>query len=122
MIYIFEHPETKQIKEVYQKMSDVHEYEENGVKWNRIFSLPNATIDSFGEVDPFDSKAFVKRTAKKGMSIGDMWDESKRLSQKREAEVGKDFVKVNTENEYKRRTGKTHPLADKPKTKYVDIK
>lgn len=120
-LYIYEHPKTGEIKEIIQTMTEKHEFSQAGVRWRRVFSNPNATIDSAASVDPFDRKAFIKYTAKKGMTVGDMWDESKRMSQKREAKVGKDFVKVNAENEYKHRTGKAHPLAEQAKPKYVNI-
>lgn len=122
--YVYEHPETGQTKEIVQRMSEPHEYSEDGIQWRRIFDSPNASIDTFGNMSPFDKQAFIKQTAKKGMTVGDMWDESKRLSDKRAAKVGKDFVKVNAENEYKHRTGKAHPMSEQAEvsSKHLDVK
>ncbi len=120
-IYLYEHPKTKEVREVIQRMNEKHVYSENGIEWVRVFISPNATIDSFNNLNPFDKDAFVKRTAKTGMKIGDMWDESKKMSQRRADSVGKDFVRVNAENDYKQRTGKDHPEAEKPKPKYLDV-
>ena len=53
------------------------------------------------------------------MTVGEMWDESKVLSKKREQSVGKDYVKVNAEENYKKLTGKPHPEAVLPKSKYI---
>lgn len=120
-IYIYEHPNGKEQIEVVQRMTEEHAYSKDGVQWKRVFALPAAKIDSFDNMDPFDRHAFIKRTATKGMTVGDMWDESSKLSEKRAKKVGKDFVKVNTENDYKFRTGKSHPFAEKPKLKHIEI-
>ena len=50
--YIFENPETKERREVRQRMADVHEYtDENGLKWNRVFLAGNMSVDSRPNVD-----------------------------------------------------------------------
>lgn len=119
-LYTYKHPTEDLYTEVVQSMSEKHEYfDSNGLQWNRVFHSPQASVDTFGSLDPFSSREFVKRTAKKGMTVGEMWDESKKLSDKRESKVGKDFVRVNAENAYKHRTGKPHPLAPIPKSKYI---
>lgn len=120
-IYIYEHPKTGEQKEVVQRMTEPHEYSESGVVWKRVFAAPSAQIDSFNNLSPFDRAGFVKRTAKTGMTIGEMMDESKRMSDLRTKKVGKDFVKQNEVDAYKHRTGKEHPHADKPKPKYFEI-
>lgn len=119
--YIYQHPATSETKEIVQRMNEPHIYSENGIQWRRVFVNPNATVDSFNSLDPFDKASFVKRTAKPGMTVGEMWDESKKLSDKRAARVGKDFVRVNAENDYKRRTGKDHPEAEKPKLQHTNL-
>jgi hypothetical protein len=117
-IYTYEHPNGLQQVQVVQSMNEEHRYFYDGVEWKRVFDSPHSTIDSFSKLSPFDKDGFVKRTAKKGMTVGDMWDESKKMSERREASVGKDFVKENAVNTYKHRTGKPHPHA-LPKTKFV---
>lgn len=43
--YIYEHPETKELIEVFQDMNAEHVYiDEKGIKWNRIFSPPTYSL------------------------------------------------------------------------------
>ncbi len=70
-----------------------HNYEKDGIKWNRIFTVPNATISSSTNLNPHDSKAFVEMTKNKKGNYGDLLDLSKELSEKREKQMGKDSVK-----------------------------
>ena len=110
-IYVYEHPETGERKEVIQSMKETHEYSEGGVKWKRVFVNPNSAIDT--KIDPDSSRAFIKKKDNKGMTLGDMFDLSKKLSQEREKKYGKDPVKEKTAAEYKRKTTKEHPLASR---------
>lgn len=44
-IYLFEHPESGEVREIEQSMSQAHEYvDKNGLKWNRIFTNPTASV------------------------------------------------------------------------------
>ena len=109
MIYLYQHPETGEIKEVIQGMNDVHEYEEDGVKWKRIFTVPQTSIDR--KVDPFSKNAFIDKT-KGDTTMGDLWDRSRELSDKRAQESGEgvDPVKKKYIRDYKKkRGGKEHP-------------
>ena len=116
-LYEFQHPETKEIVGVVQKMKDKHVFVgEDGVKWDRVFSVPNASIDS--DINAFSESDFLKATAKKGMTAGDMMDLSEQLSKKRENSRGLDPVKQKTVTKYEMKTGKAHPnkSGNKPKT------
>jgi hypothetical protein len=106
MIYLFEHPETREVKEVFQRITEDHFYvDESGVKWKRVYTPTNFSVD--GRVNAFSSKEFVEKTAKEGMSVGDMWDLSRELSDKREKSAGKDPVKERYVEDYsKLRKGK----------------
>ena len=106
MIYLFEHPETGEIKEVVQRISEDHFYVDgSGVTWKRVYTPTNFSVD--GRVNAFSSKEFVEKTAKEGMSVGDMWDLSRELSAKREKSAGKDPVREKYEKDYsKQRKGK----------------
>ena len=114
-LYIFEHPETGEIIEVLQRMKDKHEYvDEKGIEWRRIFTSPGATIDT--QVDPFSKSQFVDKTKGKGMTMGQLWDESARASEKRAKILGKDPVKEKYFKDYSgKRQGVVHQ--DDPKTK-----
>ncbi|MAF43691.1 MAG: hypothetical protein CMI54_05945 [Parcubacteria group bacterium] len=112
-IYEFQHPTTGEVIEVVQGMKEKHVHiDENDVEWVRIWSNPNASIDSFN-VDPFSEKAFLKVTAKKGMTAGEMMDLSGELSKKRESSRGLDPVKNKTVTDYEKKTGKAHPNKSK---------
>ena len=106
--YLFSHPETEEVIEVFQHMNDKHVYvDEDKVEWDRIFTIPQASIDT--KMDPFSENAFLEKT-KNVSTVGEMWDRSKDLSNRRAEETGHiDPVKKKTFNEYsKKRQGKKH--------------
>jgi hypothetical protein len=105
-LYLFQHPETREVKEILQKMSEEHTYSEEGVDWDRLFTIPNTAIDSQYDCDNSDS--FIKNTNKK-MTIGEMWDESASQGQNRIDKHGYDPVKEKTVKKYEKKTGKLHP-------------
>lgn len=116
--YLFHNPKTHEIKEVKQKINEPHVYNEGGVEWSRIFTVPNASIDT--KVDPFSSKEFKDKTEKKNMTVGDMWDASKEASIKREQKEGVDKVKESHFEKYsKKRRGIKHPDSYQKKDIYT---
>lgn len=121
-IYLFQNPKTKEVIEVVQSMKADHVYtSEDGTKWERIFTVPNAAIDS-GDIDPYSKQDFLKATEKKGITCGEMFDLSAEMSQKRQAKDGKDKIKEKTQKEYKKKTGKAHPEAiKKRKNKTIEL-
>ena len=110
--YEFQNPDSGDIIEVFQNMKDKHSYfDSSGREWERIFSVPAAKIDA--NVDPFSKESFMKATATKGMTVGDMMDLSGELSKKREKSKGLDPIKNKTVTKYEKKTGKSHPLKSK---------
>lgn len=107
--YYYSHPATEEVVSIVQSMHDIHEYtDENGTKWNRLWTKPLASIDS--KIDPNNSREFVEKTRNKKGTIGDLFDQSKELSQQRENKYGYDGVKNNFYNDYsKLRRNKKHP-------------
>lgn len=119
-VYIYEHPKTRKRIEVMQGMNDPHIFvDDEGVNWNRVFVNPAAKVDSLDSCDPFSPEAFVKRTSRKGMTLGDMWDESSKMSEKRQSILGRDPVKEKAESAYTKRTGKPHPHAKKKPSRFL---
>ena len=121
--YLFEN--NGEIKEIFQHMNDLHEYRENGIKWNRIFIKPNAGIDT--NWDPNSKTDFANKTGSKKGTLGEILDKSAELSSIREQKYGKDDVKENYYRNYsKTRDGKIHLNERKEKlakiTKEVTIK
>jgi hypothetical protein len=107
-IYQFRHPEYPIVIEEVQKMSDPHVYiDGEGVEWVRVWSVPNASVDS--NPDPFDSKAFVDSTRDTKGTYGDMMDRAKEASEKRIQKLGYDPVKQEYYKNYsKERNGMKH--------------
>ena len=107
MIYIYSHPDSGETIEVNQGMNDVHEYvDDQGVKWNRVFTVPNSGIDT--KIDPFSSTAFLDKTRNKG-TMGDLIDRSKDLSAQRKDKLGYDPVLQKEVSEYKKKFKVQHP-------------
>lgn len=89
-------------------MGEEHVYEENGIQWTRVFTIPRASVDTM--VDPNSSQGFLRATNKR-MTIGDMWEESERLSAKRTQKLGYDPVMDTSIKKYEKKCkGKRHPL------------
>lgn len=108
MIYLYEHPITKEVKEIFQGINDTHIYvDESGTQWNRVFTVPCANVDT--EIDAFSQQQFVEKTGKKKGTVGDLMDKSRELSEKRRKSRGEDPVaKKFFENYAKERNGKKH--------------
>lgn len=108
MIYIYEHPETGEQIEVFQSMNAEHIFvDANGVKWLRVYTAPNAVID--GNIDPFSEKQFLEKTAKmKGGKMGDIWDKSREMAQRRKDKLGHDPVQDKHRKKYRKNTGVKH--------------
>tara|TARA_B100000959_G_C14954751_1_gene613203 strand:+ start:1043 stop:1399 length:357 start_codon:yes stop_codon:yes gene_type:complete len=88
-VYLFRHPETSLVIEQLQKMTEPHVYvDDDGVEWERVWTSPNASLDSI--VDSDSAKQFAAKT--KGWSTGDMWDYSSELSQSRKDKRGLDHI------------------------------
>ncbi len=107
--YIFENPETKERREVRQRMADAHEYtDENGLKWNRVFLAGNMSIDSRPDVEC--TKSLANSTSNKKETVGDIQDRAKEASEKRKEKNGYDPIQSSWFNSYAdKRGGKRHP-------------
>jgi len=106
--YLFKHPDFEKVIEVFQNMKDEHVYvDPNGIEWNRIFTAPNAAVDT--KIDATSSEDFVNKTRGKGMTMGQLWDESKTASEKRKKILGKDPIREKHFKKYsKKRKGMKH--------------
>lgn len=103
-IYLFRNPKTGEIKEITLGINEEKKYSEKGISWERVFTIPNASIDT--KINEFSERDFLEKTNKKNYSLGEMWDTSKELSEKREKVQGKDSVKEKAlENYSKKRKG-----------------
>ena len=71
-IYLFSNPKTNKIKHIFQEMNAEHTYSEDGVMFERVYTVPNATIDS--QIDPFSSQKFIEKTGTMKGTLGEIWD------------------------------------------------
>lgn len=104
--YLFQNPITKEIIEIFQSMKDEHVFiDSEGLKYERIYTTPCMSIDS--KIDAFSSSDFVEKTRNKKGTIGDLWDASKELSEKRAA-LANDPVKDKFYKDYAKQHGVKH--------------
>ena len=97
-------------------MSEDHTYTDSkGIVWNRVFTKPQAAVNT--QISANDKQDFLNKTRGKNYSLGQLWDISGELSEKRGGMTGKDEVKAKAEKVYNDRTGKPHPHSKKKKTK-----
>lgn len=103
--YIYQNPDTKEYIEVFQTMVEDHVYfDSDGVEWKRVFTVPNAAIDS--QIDPHSQRDFVEKTGNKKGTFGDIMDCSKEMSAKRaEKNGGIDPVKEKYYKDYSKERG-----------------
>ncbi len=79
----------------------------DGVKWRRLVTKPQASIDT--KADPNSVDDFLKVTNKR-QTVGDMIDRSKELAMKRTEKEGVDKVQQGYFKDYsRRRRGTMHP-------------
>ena len=109
-IYQFINPSTLESVEVVQSMRDDHVYiDKDGLEWERVWEVPNAQIDS--QINPEDKNAYLRKTEYKHLTMGDMMDQGKEMSEIRaEIHGGEDPVQRKYFNDWsKERKGKKHP-------------
>lgn len=116
-IYEYQNPETGEVIEVIQRMNEEHRYiDENGLEWERIFSIPNASIDT--KIDPFSNSSFIDKTKNMKGTVGDLQDQSRELSEKRASAMGEDPIKTSYFDKYSSsRNGIRHHMDTRPQEK-----
>jgi len=108
--YLYEHPKSKEIISIIQSVHDEHEFfDKKGIKWNRVFTAPELnTQDKLTEKS--SENDFARVTKNQKGNVGDLWDRSAELSDKRKKIYGEDPVKKRYFDDWsKKRKGKVHP-------------
>jgi hypothetical protein len=107
-LYTFQHPDTEEVIDVAQSMTEKHFYiDENGVEWRRVWHNPNASVDT--NIDPHSSKDFVEKTRNMKGTMGDLWDAAREAGEKRKKRDGEDKIQKKWFKEYsKGRKGIRH--------------
>ena len=119
-IYLYENPETSEIKEVFQGMNDLHEYQQDGIKWQRVWTVPAGVVD--GRLNPWSAAKFVEKTGKGSDTYGSLLDRSAELSAKRAEECGgKDPLKERVFENYQKKCSKEHPLKIQERARNLEV-
>lgn len=113
MIYQFINTVTSGIADVWIPITgDTNTYNgENGLEtgvWKRNWA-GNASVGftHHTKIDPYSPKDFLNATDKK-MTMGEMWDLSKEMSQKRASKDGIDHVQQKNWKDYEKKHGVRH--------------
>jgi len=89
-------------------MTEPHVYSEGGITYERVFCVPNAAIDS--NLNPFSATDFTDKTRDSRGTVGDLFDRSKEMSEKRKSKEGYDpLEKKYKANWSKKRKGRNFP-------------
>lgn len=94
--YSYRNEETGEEIELLQSVHQEHIYVTEGVTWQRIWTVPNISVDN--KIDPFSEKKFLEKTNKVS-TLGDLWDRGAEWSQLRAEKAGKDEIKENHKKE-----------------------
>lgn len=108
--YTYINPDTEEVIDVAQSINENHVYiDKNGLEWRRVFTVPEVNTHGTLKADTTE-KQFSEYTRNQKGSMGDLYDRSAELSEKRKKIYGKDPVKKKYFNDWsKKRKGKVHP-------------
>jgi len=79
-LFLYSHPETGETIELLQSCHEEHSYTFAGVKWDRVWTVPQISMDT--KIDPNNPRQFLDKTAKGG-KLGELWDRAGDLSHER---------------------------------------
>lgn len=124
--YTYLNEETGETVDVIQTMREEHRYfGEDGKEWKRVFYSPNASVNSLSNTNPFDTRSHVEKTGQMKGSLGDLFNISKEMSERRQDKIGgEDPVKRKFFNDYKEKNNGAkhfHDRPDKIETKHATI-
>jgi ABC-type Zn2+ transport system substrate-binding protein/surface adhesin len=81
-LYTFHNKITGETKDIVMSMNDEHRYiDDSGYEWERVWYSPAANTDTV--VDPNSANSFKDVTKKKKGNLGNLFDYSRELSEKR---------------------------------------
>lgn len=117
--YLFQNKVTQEYREVFFKMLDDKIYNgedgnEEGL-WERRFTIPNASVDSISNTNPFDTRAHVAKTGAMKGNLGDLFSVSKEMSERRAEKLGhEDPVKRQFFKDYQKKNNGAKHFSDRP--------
>lgn len=84
--------------------------EQNGKTYKRVYSAPLAATDlSTLQGDGTKDDFYRVTTGKRGMKVGDLWEISQSMSERRKDKQGFDPVREEHYKKHERETGEKHP-------------
>jgi len=105
--YTFKNLDTGEEKDFFYSMKEVPSSDTviiaDGVRWKRIFVAPQLNTTGMKPIDPFSQKAFREKTGSMKGNLGNLWDVSKELSEKRAEKLGEDPLKKKYFDDYRKR-------------------
>lgn len=114
----FENIDTHEVIEIWFQPNEERVYngpngDEVG-KWKKLMGNPYMAVSSSTRISATNPKSFhAAMENKKGLTMGQMWEQSAELSAKRAGVSGQDEVKQKYYDSYKQKTGKEHPQKSK---------
>ena len=114
--YSYTNDKTGETLEMHQGMNDEHRFfGENGEEWRRVFYPPNAAIDSLSNCNPFDTRSHVDKTGRMKGNLGDLFNVSKEMSERRQDKIGgEDPVKRQFFKDYQKKNNGAKHFNDRP--------
>jgi len=89
--------------------------------WERVWTVPQASVDA--NIDPFSQTQFVDKLGSTKGTLGDTWERSAEMSEKRAAKRdGVDPVKQKYYDDYAfKRKGKRNPREIQEKISKINV-
>jgi len=106
--YVFQKVGSEETKEFAFSMKDAPSFgkviQREGAKWKRLMVNPQVACAGLKALDPYSPKDFVNKTGQMKGTLGDLWDASKELSERRaQREGGADPLRKKYFTDYKKR-------------------
>jgi|DEB0MinimDraft_4_1074332.scaffolds.fasta_scaffold37214_3 hypothetical protein len=125
-LYSYIDDETGEVFDIIQTMSEDHSFfnPSNGNKCRRLWTVPNASVDSVSKINPFDTRGLAEKAGQMKGTMGDMFDMSREASLEREHKSGaEDPVKRKFFKDYERKNKSKHfhDVPSKIETKHATI-
>ena len=106
--YVFQKVGTEETQEFFFSMKEVPSFgtviQRDGFKWKRLMTRPQTVMTGLKALDPYSPQAFINKTGQMKGTLGDLFDASKELSERRaEKAHGKDPIRQKYYSDYRKR-------------------
>lgn len=83
----------------------------NGRTYKRVYGVPRMAVDMGTRIGDATQQDFNRITGNKQMNVGDAWEISRDMHEKRKSEHGRDPVQEAQYAKHEKETGEKHPAA-----------